>query len=382
MAGIGDGGIGDSGILDDYLSEIADVPSDNADTSVEDDNNEEVQAKQPELAGDTVQADSEAVDETQPQDRQSNQRAKPEPKQKGKDAKGKQPNNQQQQQPNRREQLTPRIGGVYSNSQGDIVDDRGNIIAPRGAAARYQQIAARQKMLIDGANGTIAELQRRLTDTGALDRVIRQRGFSTDEVAQAFDLLSRAKTDILGVAKEIVALAVARGHNVTEVLGNEVGDSLDMRAVRTMLNEQLAPIHNAQRARQEQAQRDATVRRNYEDFVMRNEFADVHGEDIVRVSKRDGVNLQTAYNRLFAWAAKNDFDFSRPLGPQYQARVAQQQRRPTGPNVNTQPRMQRPMPNNASTRPPGAQQVQPQTSADASWTDIIQDAMREGGMLA
>lgn len=161
---------------------------------------------------------------------------------------------------------------------------------------------------------------------------------------------------------------------MTDLLGGEVGDSLEMRAMQRMLDERLAPITRAEQASQQQTQAQQAGVAAYNRFINDNEFADVHANDIVQLMQREGVNPQTAYNRIYRFAVANGLDFSQPLGPQVQAR--QQQMRSSQQQQQQQNRQQKPMPNGATTRRAGAVPQIPLASADDDWGTIISQVQK------
>lgn len=202
---------------------------------------------------------------------------------------------------------------------------------------------------------------------------------SNDEVAQAMDVAARMKRgDVLGVAKDILAAIAAKGYNVTDLLGSDVGDSIELKAINRMIDERLAPITRQEQDRQRQIEAARVGEQNYRQFVANNEYADLHADDIVRLMQREGVNPQIAYNRLLQFATVNRLDFSQPLKPQIEARIRaaqanqQQQQQPNG-------QQRKPMPNGASTRHSGAVPTVPLANADDDWGTIISEVQRTMG---
>lgn len=260
--------------------------------------------------------------------------------------------------------------GNILDDKGNIVDERGQIIAPAGKARRVyedNQRLTRQTAQLQQERDHF-EMQAR--GNVLLNGIPAQYGLTQQDVAQALDFAGRMKRgDAVGVARDLIAMISAQGHNVSELLGDTVGDSIDMRAVRHMLDERLGPIQQArEQSTQEQRQREEG-QRNYDRFVSDNEFADVHGDAIVNLMKSQGISVQNAYNRLRQFAADNQFDFSEPLGPQIAARQQQAQR-----PVQTQ----RPMPGTgAQTRSMnGVNAAAPRyADPDEDWGSIIKRAM-------
>ena len=283
-----------------------------------------------------------------------------------KDAKVQQPTTAQSE-------LTPLQGGVYADKQGNIVSADGKLIAEKGFAARMHQQNQRFRQQNETLTQEVNQLRERNTELRALDTSMRTAGINADEMAQALDFASRYKRgDVLGIAKEIVALAMASGHNATDILGKDVGDSIDMRGVKAMLDERLGPVAKARQDEAANEERTRVARENYNRFITDNEYAEVHGDAIVRMARAENINMQTAYNRLFQFAVTNGLDFALPLGPQIEERNNAVRQQPA-----TQQPTPKPMPNGASTRANGALPTaqEPMNDADDDWGTIIRQAM-------
>lgn len=275
------------------------------------------------------------------------------------------------------DELRPLGDGVFANSRGDIVDQSGKLIAQNGFAARMYQTNRRLRAQLDERTNELLRIQQQVGEVRALATSIQQYGLSNDEAAKALDMAGRMKRgDVLSVAKDILAIIAAQGYNVTDLLGSEVGDSLELRAVKQMLDERLAPITRQEQDRQQQEYAAEQGRRAYERFVAENEYADIHAGDIVQIMQREHVTPQVAYNRLMQFASINRLDFTKPLGPQVVARIQEQQRRQQQPNNRQQ---QKPMPNGAATRTSGAVPTMPLAGADDDWGTIISEVQRTLG---
>lgn len=274
--------------------------------------------------------------------------------------------------------LRPIGDGTFTNAKGDIVDAKGAIIATNGFAARMYSTNKRLKTQLEEQNAQLSQVQAAVGEVRALATSIRNYNLDNTEVAQALDLAGRMKKgDHLGVAKEVLAIIAAQGYNITDLLGSEVGDSIELKAINKMIDERLAPITRQEQDRQRTVQAEQAGRRQYDRFVADNPHADVHADDIVEVMKREGCQPQQAYNRLAQFAYANRLDFSKPLKPQIQAYLAsraqqgQQQQRP-----NTQPQGQRPLPNGAGSRTNGAMPSTALSNADDDWGSIIKQVQQ------
>lgn len=268
--------------------------------------------------------------------------------------------------------LRPLGDGSFADDKGNIVDEQGRVIAPAGVTARLHSQNRRLKSDLDAV---IAEGQKYYEQSkvySAMHEATQRAGISHDELATAIDMAGRMKTNPLSVAQEVVAMVSAQGYNVSDLLGSEVGDSIDMKAIKQLIDTRLGPITQQEQARQQGQQAEQRAVQAYESFVRQNAYADVHANDIAQVMKESGLSPQGAYNELMGIINRHQFDPTQPLGPQIEARKAQKQQTQQ-PNVQHQ---QKPMPNGATTQSDTiGGRSQQSAGAEASWEDIIRSAM-------
>lgn len=298
--------------------------------------------------------------------------------------------NENSQQPTQAQQgtvpagLQRHVSGNFVNERGDIVRADGTVIAPRGSSRRLFELNGRLQTQNNELTARYQQLERQAQETRLLNDIPRQFGLTNDEVAAALDLQARLKRgDVLSVAKDVVAMLAAKGHNITDLFGGEVGDSVEMRALQRMLDERFAPIQQQNQQRQREEQINAQARREYERFVSDNQYADIHGDIIVQFMNQNRTSMQQAYNAVRDFAARNGFDFSQPLGPQIEAMVARQRQQSQQQQSPSAPQNGRPMPNGAAfTRPNGVQPITPAfADPDDDWGTIIRRAMADEGAV-
>ncbi|MBU2051512.1 MAG: DUF3659 domain-containing protein [Gammaproteobacteria bacterium] len=353
--------------LSDYIDSVSGIEDTGAvDTSVDtgaDDGAADVSDGTP--AAKTGSAEDKAVEAKsgdQQQQKPKDQKAKDE--QSAKDAQGAKP----------KFKKTPH--GNLVDDKGNIVDQQGNVIAPMGRARRIYEDNEKLTREYTRVKQERDQFELQTREIALLNNVPKQYNLNNDEVARALDFAGRMKRgDTLGVAKDLLALISAQGHNISELLGEDVGDSIDMRAVKAMLDQRLGPIQQQREEDTQRTQREEEGRRNYERFVSDNEYADVHGDAIANLMKAQSLPPQVAYNRIREFAYANNFDFSEPLGPQIAERQA------TGSQTQQRPNDQRPAPKplgngRQSTRDNGVRPAQPQyADPDEDWGSIIRRAM-------
>lgn len=277
--------------------------------------------------------------------------------------------------------LRPLGDGTFADAKGNITDDKGKVIAESGFAARMYNANKRMKTQLEERTQQLNEIASSVGELKSLATSIRSYNLENTEVAQALDLAGRMKRgDHVGVAKEVLAMIVAQGYNITDLLGGDVGDTVEMKAIQRMLDERLAPITRQEQSRVREQEVQTTAMRQYQQFVSQNEHAEVHADVIAALAKRDGITVQTAYNRLLETAYQNGLDFSQPLRPQILARK-EAAGNPNGQQPQNKPNAQtKPMPNGAATRMNGGAPQIPMASADDDWGSIIKDVQRTIGV--
>lgn len=357
---------GENGLDDTYFSDVTDTAPEKtieAGTAVVDATKvEDKQVTAPNVVDDKskqVDDKSKPVDKSKPPQQQD----KPDDK------------SQQQQPP----KIKKGSRGDFMDDKGNITDDKGNVLYPAGRARRAYEdnVRLREERAELIPRLQTAELQ--LREINYLNGVPQRFQLNNEEVATALDWAARMKREPLSVAKDLLAMITAQGYNVTDLLGKDVGDSIDMRGIKALLDQRLAPIEQQRNETREEDARLQDARRQYNQFLNDNEFASVHENEIAALAKREQINPQQAYNQLYRFAADNSLDFSMPLGPQIVAKreAAGQQQQPNG-QQQQQPNAQRPLPSNgAQTRVDGAKPQTPvMADPDDDWATIINRAMQ------
>lgn len=241
---------------------------------------------------------------------------------------------QQGQQAAEKSQLRRLGGGNFADQKGNIVDESGRVLARAGAESRLYVKLHQTSSQLTQAQQRIRELEDTSTTSQALNGLPQRLGLNNDDVTAALDLAAKVRRgDAVGAAKEIVAILAAQGHNITDLFGAEVGDSVEMKAIKRMLDDRFAPFDQQRQSQQQDREVQTAARREYDKFVSDNEFAELHQDDIVLVMKSEGLTAQQAYNKLMHFAARIGIDPSQPFEPQIrelQARQGGQQQQQQG----------------------------------------------------
>ena len=268
--------------------------------------------------------------------------------------------------------LRPVRGGDFMDNEGNIVDKDGRILARKGSEARMRGNLVTAREELTRAQARIQELESTSVNSQALNGLPAKLGLNNDDVVKALDLAAKVgRGQVLEVAREVLAMCVAQGHNVSDLLGNDVGDSIEMRAIQQMLDKRLAPVTQQQEQSQRETVAMQAAKKNYETFVSQNEYADIHGDDIALVMQAEGLNPQQAYNKLMHFIYTNNLDPAAPLEPQVLALQAARAKQPQQQQQQRQVLTPKPMINGGRSAGPAAATTQTMFGADDDWASII-----------
>lgn len=226
-----------------------------------------------------------------------------------------------------------RVGAQYADGKGNIVDKDGKIIARSGEAARLWQEASRATAQVSNLSRQLDTLTRQrnseqqlLAQAKEIADLPQKLGISKEDYNEGITLLSNWARDPVGVAREIVARAMALGYNATDILGKNAGDAVEMKALTRLIDQTTAPLRKQQADTAKTAEDDAKSREAYQNFINKYEYSDVHGEAIANLMnhKTNPRTAVDAYYEVRMFALENNLDFTQPLGPQLQARMSGQ----------------------------------------------------------
>jgi hypothetical protein len=293
----------------------------------------------------------------------------------------------QDQQKQVQEQFKRHQSGANVDNEGNIVDpNTGKIIAKAGVERRLFENAHRARQQVAGLTDELQAYKKYVDSERTLAAEIKRVGFTPEEVKEYFETAVAFKTNPVEATRRIVAHVLSMGYNASEIVGKDVGDAIDLKAVQRMLDERLKPILEPQQREQEQAKFQNEYNQWLNQFISEHEYADVHLDVIDRLigeAKAVGENItaQKAYYRLREFCIQHDLDISRPLASQIHERQA-------GVQTNNRQQVQQPAPSTQQNRSPGIprRSVAPSTSRPIeeapmaapsdSWDDIIKGTLR------
>ncbi len=275
--------------------------------------------------------------------------------------------------------------GQFVDAKGNVVDKTGKIIAQSGAQTRLwmeaQRSTAQVKNLttqLEAANRRVQENERLIGSARELAELPTRLGISRDEYNEGLQMMSRWKTDPLGVARDLVARTLALGHNASDILGKSAGDALEMKAIQHLINQSTAPLRQQQEVSARQTEQNVAAERAYNDFIGRYPDATIHQDAIANLMTQQRMPAVDAYFAVKTFALENGLDFTQPLGPQIAFLQQQNQRVNTG--QQTQQQQRAPLVNGGGRG--NAQQLATQQDvahADDTWGDILSSVMGRTG---
>ena len=297
---------------------------------------------------------------------------------------------------------------VRDDGRGNFINDAGKVVARAGAERRMYEGARRMETRAINAEQQSAVLQNDIrsmadqlatlreqvttaqNDTSIIDNhptlsAMRSNNLDDADMQAAIGIVSQLKTDPVSGARRVLQAAMAQGYNINQIITVDQNgqlsfpdNGLNAGTVQNMINTAVNGIQ--QQSNQGNGQQTATnndedaARQRYTAFVQSHPFADVHIQQLTQFAQQNNLTPERAYQEIRLYAINNNLDFTKPLGPQVQARqAATANTQQNGQQVN----MSLPMGNGIA--PGGMQNHQVNNAADDSWEDIINSSMDAAG---
>jgi len=259
---------------------------------------------------------------------------------------------------------TGKAPGKAKTGPQDLVDSTGAVIAKGGAERRFYETAQREKKRADDATRQFEALSHQLEGFKQASAISTQLGLSPEEAIAGSRIIAAYKEDPVKTIEYLLTQAKAAGHNV-ETLG---GQSVDMAAIKRLIETQLAPLAEDRQKRQAAEQAEAGAQQKYDEFVAKYPDAVIHGDSIARLIERDpSLSPDAAYWRLKAIYAENGLDFSKPL-----SQIETEQGATSKPQSS--------LPSGRPRSGAVAQGMDELASVDTPYEDIIRQGMKEAGI--
>jgi hypothetical protein len=227
----------------------------------------------------------------------------------------------QQQQQRREPRPLPKDAKVRPDKNGNLLNEKGEIVARAGREARYytarekakKDLVSRDNQLRDTAGrlGRVTQIARELKATvdGYANqfKAIKDMGFTADDQVAAMNLFSQMRKDPKGTLTKLLTRAAANGITIDGQSGQpqqaQIAD-----VVKGLLDEQLKPFKenltaNQRREQEDQRRRDdaAAVDAEVGQFFGRNPDAVPYAPVFARVLRDpafSGMSLGEIYARI------------------------------------------------------------------------------------
>ena len=268
-------------------------------------------------------------------------------------------------------------GNIFVDGKGNIVDPKsGRKIYNAGAESRLYLETDRLRSEISNRDKLINETRQQVLGMNLLQGMPQRLGLNGGEVESALALAADFKKDIVGTARKVVELALAQGYNVSQIVGEQAGDAIEMGGVKRMIAEHLEPLTAEHRSKRELEQRNAAAEQGLRQFYDDHENAEMHAPAINSLlGKNPSLTPEKAYYELRMWVQSKGLDWNADLAPQIEALRAQGEG--GAPNRRQTRQDSAPVPR-GSTAPRGSRSLREQDMAEpkTEWSDIIKSAMK------
>lgn len=260
---------------------------------------------------------------------------------------------------------------------GDLVDPvTGQVLAKAGLERRV--FHSGQNYERTRLNTEMNSLKQQIETLKQVSNAGTQLGLDPRETAMGATMMAAWKRDPANFLNAMLTEAKKNGINI-----DGVGQGVDTNAVARLIDERLAPFTNANKQQQANSAAMTRAQEQYSSFMGQYPDAAVHENDLAAILGDDkGATLGEAYAKLKLFAVEHQLDWSKPLGPQVEARVASRNGANAG-NPNS-PAQQRPMPNgrngSAIVAPVNRQGNGFAATERTSTKDIVKFAMQQAGM--
>lgn len=262
----------------------------------------------------------------------------------------------------------------------DLVDPvSGKVVATGGIERRIFEDSQRTMRENNQLKQHVTGLQNALRQSNEVIQEAARLGVQPQDQMIAVRVMADFMRDPVRTLQSLVEEVKAKGYPIP-FLEQGVTQGMDMAAMSRMIDGKLQPIMNERQQAQQMQMARAQASRDLDNFIGDNPEAQSNLDVLAEMLQaQPGLPLQQAWTKMIRWSHENGLDWTQPLKQQIAAIQQQSQQQPA-------PQQQfdnRPLPGRRSVN---AQQVQRvngggQThSENASWSDIIRDAMRDSGL--
>jgi hypothetical protein len=258
-----------------------------------------------------------------------------------------------------------------ANNQGDLIDpNNGNVIARAGNERRYYEAARNAQTEVMRVRTELDRTTAQLEAFREAAVLPQQLGLQPAEVSTAMQFMAHWKKNPVEAATKVLTELRAMGYEV-----DGLGASVDMGALKKMVNDAVAPFQQDREAAAREAEVAQTVDRELNNLYRAFPWAQGQQQELMNLLDADKtLTLREAALMLQSYALQHGYDLNQSLAEQA---LAQQ-------NGNKQPQR----PSNArvpAPSPTGDAPIVPRRPGTATGherrnRDIVLEAMREAGL--
>jgi len=248
----------------------------------------------------------------------------------------------------------------------DLVGRDGKVIAAAGRERRFYETGLREKNRADQAAAKAAELTVQLEAVNKAGSVGTQYNLSPDEVTTGAQLVAAYKNNPVETIQYMLTQAQTNGHNVDAI----VSGGTDMSAVKSMLDNALAPLVADRQAKIDTQENNDRALGIYNQFSAQHPDAAIHEGSLARLLQQEpSLSPEAAYYKLQSYYLQKGWDWTKNL-------EQLQQEAQAGPSsVNTQPQ-----PPDGGVALRNVTDTPRVADVSTSTDDIIRQAMAEAGI--
>jgi hypothetical protein len=249
----------------------------------------------------------------------------------------------------------------------DLVDAAGNVVAAGGKERRFYETAQKERQRAEGLTKNVETLQAQLEAINNAGTVGSQYDLTPEEVTTGAQIIAAYKNNPIETIEYMLTQAQASGHNVDAIGQN---GSMNMNAVKQMLDSALKPLVSEQNERVETEAANSRAQEIYNNFNSQYPDSAVHEDSLAQLLQQEpSLSPEAAYFKLRSYYMERNLDWTKSL-EMLQSEQQQQQ-----PSVNTQQAV--PDGNVIPNRVTDTAQV---ADANTSTSDIIRQAMADAGI--
>lgn len=258
----------------------------------------------------------------------------------------------------------------------DLVDPiTGRVVAKGGIERRVFEEGQRHARENNQLKQQLGAAQRQLQSGNAVMQEATRLNISPEDHMVAIRVMSDFLRDPVRTLGMLVEEVKSKGYPIP-FLQEGVNPGMDLNAISRMIDNKLQPFTQAQQQSAQQLQMRQKAEQELQQFLGDNQEANANLDVLNEMLQADpSLSLSGAYTRMIRWAHSNGLDWTQSL--------KQQLSQPQQPNSQQPTPQPRQIPGRRSANANGAARPAADgapMSENASWGDIIRQAMQDHGV--